>query len=127
MFVGAPIFAALGVASLIGMFLQGGTNALNVIPSILHRGLASYSLICIPLFILMGEVMARTSIGARLFNLFYVGLNRLPGGLAMAGGGGSASFGAMRGVRWGGRERQRSEPRPLMRNSLPASCLKKKQ
>src|SRR3546814_420412 len=98
MVVGAPIFAALGVASLIGMFLQGGTNALNVIPSILHRGLASYSLICIPLFILMGEVMARTSIGGKLYNLFYVWLNRLPGGLAIASVGSSAVFGAMSGV-----------------------------
>lgn len=98
MAVGAPIFAALGVASLIGMFLQGGTNALNVIPSVLHRGLASYSLICIPLFILMGEVMARTSIGGKLYNLFYVWLNRLPGGLAIASVGSSAVFGAMSGV-----------------------------
>jgi C4-dicarboxylate transporter DctM subunit len=98
MTVGAPIFAALGVASLIGMFLQGGMNALNVIPSVLHRGLASYSLICIPLFILMGEVMARTSIGGKLYNLFYVWLNRLPGGLAIASVGSSAVFGAMSGV-----------------------------
>ncbi|NYT84022.1 TRAP transporter large permease subunit [Pusillimonas harenae] len=96
--VGAPIFAALGVASILGMFLQGGINALNVIPSILHRGLASYSLICIPLFILMGEVMARTSIGGKLYNLFYVWLNRLPGGLAIASVGSSAVFGAMSGV-----------------------------
>ncbi|MFW7344062.1 TRAP transporter large permease subunit [Pollutimonas sp. H1-120] len=98
MAVGTPIFAALGVASLLGMFMQGGMNALNVIPSILHRGLASYSLICIPLFILMGEVMARTSIGGKLYNLFYVWLNRLPGGLAIASVGSSAVFGAMSGV-----------------------------
>lgn len=98
MVVGTPIFAALGVASLLGMFMQGGVNALNVIPSILHRGLASYSLICIPLFILMGEVMARTSIGGKLYNLFYVWLNRLPGGLAIASVGSSAVFGAMSGV-----------------------------
>ena len=98
MAVGAPIFAALGVASLVGMFLQGGMNALNVIPSILHRGLASYTLICIPLFILMGEVMARTSIGGKLYHLFYVWLHRLPGGLSIASVGSSAVFGAMSGV-----------------------------
>lgn len=98
MAIGAPIFAALGVASLAGMFMQGGTNALNVVPSILHRGLASYTLICIPLFILMGEVMARTSIGGRLYHLFYVWLNRVPGGLSIASVGSSAVFGAMSGV-----------------------------
>jgi len=98
MAVGSPIFAALGVASLVGMFLQGGMNALNVIPSILHRGLASYTLICIPLFILMGEVMARTSIGGKLYHLFYVWLHRLPGGLSIASVGSSAVFGAMSGV-----------------------------
>src|SRR5690606_2956844 len=96
--IGVPIFASLGVSSMLGMYLHGGVNALNVIPSILHRGLSSYSLICIPLFILMGETMARTSIGGRLYNLFYVWLNRLPGSLAIASVGSAAVFGAMSGV-----------------------------
>lgn len=96
--IGVPIFASLGVSSMLGMVLYGGINGLNVIPSILHRGLASYSLICIPLFILMGEVMARTSIGGRLYNLFYLWMNRLPGSLAIASVGSSAVFGAMSGV-----------------------------
>ncbi|PLC55597.1 permease [Pollutimonas nitritireducens] len=96
--LGVPIFASLGVSSMLGMFLHGGTDGLNVIPSILHRGLASYSLICIPLFILMGEVMARTSIGGRLYTLFYLWMNRLPGSLAVASVGSSAVFGAMSGV-----------------------------
>jgi tripartite ATP-independent transporter DctM subunit len=96
--IGVPIFASLGVSSMLGLFLHGGADGLNVIPSILHRGLASYSLICIPLFILMGEVMARTSIGGRLYNLFYLWMNRLPGSLAIASVGSSAVFGAMSGV-----------------------------
>lgn len=96
--IGVPIFASLGVSSMLGLFLHGGVDGLNVIPSILHRGLASYSLICIPLFILMGEVMARTSIGGRLYNLFYLWMNRLPGSLAIASVGSSAVFGAMSGV-----------------------------
>jgi tripartite ATP-independent transporter DctM subunit len=95
--IGVPIFAALGVSSMLGMVLYGGLDGLNVIPSILHRGLASYSLICIPLFILMGEVMARTSIGGRLYTLFYLWMNRLPGSLAIASVGSSAVFGAMSG------------------------------
>ncbi|MGP1613517.1 MAG: TRAP transporter large permease [Pollutimonas bauzanensis] len=96
--IGVPIFASLGVSSILGMYLHGGVTALNVIPSILHKGLSSYSLICIPLFILMGEVMARTSIGGRLYNLFYLWLNRLPGSLAIASVGSAAVFGAMSGV-----------------------------
>lgn len=96
--IGTPIFASLGVASILGIALHSGLSGLNVIPSILHRGLASYSLICIPLFILMGEVMARTSIGGRLYNLFYLWLNRVPGSLAIASVGSSAVFGAMSGV-----------------------------
>ena len=96
--IGAPIFAALGVASTVGMFLQGGLSALMAVPSILYSGMASYSLIAIPLFILMGEVIARTSLGGRLFTLFHLWLNRLPGSLAMASVGSSAVFGAMSGV-----------------------------
>lgn len=96
--VGVPIFAAIGVPSMLGIYLFSGFTGLNVIPSMLHRGLASYTLICIPLFILMGETMARTSIGSRLYNLFYVWLNRVPGSLAIASVGSAAVFGAMSGV-----------------------------
>jgi C4-dicarboxylate transporter DctM subunit len=98
MTVGAPIFASLGVASMLGIYLNGGFSALTSIPDVLHRGLASYSLISIPLFILMGEVIARTSIGGKLFNLFLLWMNRLPGSLAVASIGSSAVFGAMSGV-----------------------------
>ncbi len=96
--LGVPIFAALGVSSMLGMFLHGGVGGFQAIPSVLHRGLASYSIICVPLFILMGEVMARTSIGGRLYNLFFLWMNRVPGSLAIASVGSSAVFGAMSGV-----------------------------
>ncbi|CCN23457.1 TRAP transporter large permease [Bordetella bronchiseptica] len=96
--LGIPIFAALGVPSILGIYLVGGASALNVVPSVLHRGIASYSLICIPLFILMGETLARTSIGARLYTLFYTWLSRVRCSLAIASVGASAIFGAMSGV-----------------------------
>ncbi|WP_046867032.1 TRAP transporter large permease [Microvirga massiliensis] len=95
---GAPIFASLGVASFLGIYLHSGLQGLMAVPDILHRGLASYSLIAIPLFILMGEVIARTDIGARLYTLFNAWLNRLPGNLAVASVGSCALFGAMSGV-----------------------------
>lgn len=98
MVAGAPIFAALGVASILGIVMQAGFGGLTVVPEVLHRGLASYSLISIPLFILMGEVIARTSIGGKLFRLFLVWMNRVPGNLAVASVGSSAVFGAMSGV-----------------------------
>lgn len=98
LFAGAPIFAALGTASLLGFLMHGGIRSLETVPDILHRGLASYSLLAIPLFILMGEVMARTSIGERLYRMFAVWMNRLPGGLGVASIGSSAVFGAMSGV-----------------------------
>src|SRR5690554_6625778 len=96
--IGTPVFAALGVSSMLGMLLHGGLSGLDAIPSVLHRGLTSYSLVCIPLFILMGEVMARSSIGTRLYMMFSLWLNRLPGGLGIASIGSSAVFGAMSGV-----------------------------
>lgn len=95
---GSPIFAALGLSSVLGILLHSGLNGLQVIAPTLQRGMASYSLIAIPLFILMGEVIARTSIGGRLYQLFYILVGRLPGGLAVASIGSSAVFGAMSGV-----------------------------
>lgn len=97
-FLCVPIFAALGVASILGFVLYGGVASLETIPDILHRGLSSYSLLAVPLFILMGEVMARTSIGAKLFNMFALWSDRLPGGLGVASVASSAVFGAMSGV-----------------------------
>jgi C4-dicarboxylate transporter DctM subunit len=98
MVVGAPVFAALGLASMAGIVLQAGIGALTSVPDVLHRGLASYSLISIPLFILMGEVIARTSIGGKLFTMFLMWMHRLPGSLAVSSVGASAVFGAMSGV-----------------------------
>lgn len=98
LFLCVPIFAALGVASILGFVLHGGFSSLETIPDILHRGLVSYSLLAVPLFILMGEVMAKTTIGSRLFNMFSCWANRLPGGLGVASVASSAVFGAMSGV-----------------------------
>lgn len=96
--VGAPIFSALGMASVVGFLLYGGFESLEAIPEILYRGMTSYSLLAIPLFVLMGEIVARTSIGGRLFRLFFIWLNRMPGNLAAASVASSAIFGAMSGV-----------------------------
>jgi len=96
--VGTPIFASLGVASIVGFLLYGGFDSLEAIPEILYRGMTSYSLLAIPLFVLMGEIVARTSIGGRLFRLFFLWLNKLPGNLAAASVASSAIFGAMSGV-----------------------------
>ncbi|MBS3785922.1 MAG: TRAP transporter large permease subunit [Gammaproteobacteria bacterium] len=96
--IGTPIFASLGVASLLSMVLLGGFDSLLSVPSILFRGMSSYSLIAIPLFILMGEVVARTTLGGRLFTLFQLWFNRIPGSLAMASVGSATVFGAMSGV-----------------------------
>lgn len=98
LFLGTPIFSALGVSSIVGIVTHSGLNGLQVIPPTLQRGMGSYTLIAIPLFILMGEVIARTSIGGRLYQLFYLLTSRLPGGLAIASIGSSAIFGAMSGV-----------------------------
>lgn len=46
----------------------------------------------------MGEVMARTSMGGRLYRMFSYWMNRLPGGLGVASVGSSAVFGAISGV-----------------------------
>src|SRR5690606_2824470 len=81
MVIGTPIFAALGFAGISGMLMTSGLGRLDVIPVTSHRGMACYSPIAMPLFILMGEVIARTSIGGKLYQLYYLWVTRLPGGL----------------------------------------------
>jgi len=95
---GAPIFLALGFAGLLGLYLARGPLAFFFAPTSLFGQLNSFELIALPLFILMGRLLAETPVGANLFNAAVHWLNWLRGGLAIASVGAATLFGAVSGV-----------------------------
>nr|WP_255526535.1 TRAP transporter large permease [Saccharopolyspora sp. HNM0983] len=93
-----PIFVALSVSGIAGILAIGGPGALELVPLALVSQLQEYSLVAAPLYILFGEVLAASGLGAGLFAAAYRWFNRVPGGLAASAIGSSTVFGAMSGV-----------------------------
>lgn len=94
----APLFVALGFAGFVGLYLLQGLTGVAQIPLTLTGQLANFTLTAIPLYILMGEVLAVTGLGRDLFETGYKWLNRVPGSLGTASVTASTMFGAMSGV-----------------------------
>ncbi|MES0884895.1 TRAP transporter large permease [Roseibium sp. SCP14] len=96
--VGAPIFLALGTSGLVGLWMARGPLAFFFAPTSFFGQLNSFELIALPLFILMGNLLAATPVGKNLFRAAALWLQWLRGGLAIATVGASAIFGAVSGV-----------------------------
>jgi len=98
LFSGMPIFASLGSASVIGILLLQGPKGLGAVPGVLFDRLNSFTLVAVPLFILMGEIIFISGLGNDLFHAASLWMSRIRGGLAMASVVSSAIFGALCGV-----------------------------
>ena len=96
--VRAPLFLALGFAGVLGLFLIRGTTGLQTVPLAFTEQLANFTLVAVPLYILMGETLSVTGLGRDLFDTCYKWLSRVPGSLGVASVGSCTIFGAMSGV-----------------------------
>lgn len=97
-FMGSPIFVSLGAASIVGIVSLGGPDALIRLPAIMFTHLNGFVLLAVPLFLLMGQILFFSGIGADLYNSGNKWLSGVKGGLAMASTVACAVFGAMCGV-----------------------------
>ena len=91
---------ALGVASGVGVFLAYGDIeiALSILGSTAYEAIRADTLMVIPLFVLMGEVVSRAGAASDLYKLCDKALKRIPGRLAAATVIGNAAFAAVSGV-----------------------------
>jgi len=97
--IGMPVAFMLGILGLGGLLiLQGPSVALNLLGGSSYRMAENFILTAVPLFIFMGEMLFVSGIGANLYDMASKWLGRLPGGLAIAGIGATAIFGAMSGA-----------------------------
>jgi len=96
--LGMPIGIALGVVGFAGLLnLVGIQGALGVITNVPFSSTASFAWVCIPLFILMGNLASQSGIVTELFETTRNFFGRIPGGLCIATIAGCAGFGAVSG------------------------------
>lgn len=96
--LGTHIYVALGVTGMLGLYLFRGSDVLPMAVTSFIGQTTTYELLALPLFVLMGHVLAKSPIGADLYNLAARWLSWLPGGLAIASVGACTVFGAVSGV-----------------------------
>ena len=81
--LGVPIAFSIVLAAATGV-LVGGISNLSAIPMQMYGGVNSFTLMAIPMFALMGEIMGQTSLGTKLINIASELVGWMKGGLAMA-------------------------------------------
>lgn len=98
--LGAHIGIALGLASVIGVYLSYGdiNIALYILGSTAYDAIRTETLAVIPLFMLMGEIISRSGAATDLYLLCDRVMRRVPGRLAAATVLGNAAFAAVSGV-----------------------------
>ena len=91
-----PIAVAMIVSGLVGTTaISGWSTALATLKQGPFERATSYTLVVIPLFVLMGYLASQSGLSASLFRAANVWLGHLRGGLAMATVVGCAGFGAI--------------------------------
>lgn len=91
-----PIAVALGAIGLGGYaVLSGWSPALSMVSTITRESTLAYSLVVLPLFVLMGNLIAGAGISMDLFRAAQVFIGRRRGGLAMATVAACGGFGAI--------------------------------
>src|SRR5919106_6819536 len=98
--MGVHIAVALGMASALGIYLVTGNFAgvERMLASTAYEALRDYVFAVIPLFMLMGEFIARSGAVTDVYQAINRGLSRIPGRLALATVLGNALFSLVTGV-----------------------------
>ena len=80
---GTPVAVATGLLGVIGVYLFLPPAAIAQLGNIALSQSANFVLVVVPLFVMMGEALAATTIGRDLFTAAQIWLRRLPGALAV--------------------------------------------
>jgi tripartite ATP-independent transporter DctM subunit len=98
--MGVHIAVALGMASALGVYLVTGSFGIveRMLASTAYEALRDYVFAVIPLFMLMGEFIARSGAVTDVYRGINQGLKRIPGRLALATVLGNALFSLVTGV-----------------------------
>ena len=94
---GIPVAFGLGIVSVGVLVAVKGVASLGIVPDTLFGGLEDFTLISIPMFILMGAAVASSRAGSDLYEALARWFNRLPGSVVAANIGACALFSALTG------------------------------
>jgi tripartite ATP-independent transporter DctM subunit len=98
MAIGMPIAFAFLAVNIAGAFIfWGGTAGINQMVLAVMDSVASFSIMPVPLFLLMGELLFRSGIAARLMDVLDAWLGRVPGRLSLMAVGGGTLFATLAG------------------------------
>ena len=95
--VGMAVPFAIGVPALVYLLFQGGLPAFNSLGLVSWGSANSFVLTCVPLFILMAEVLRTSGLSNNIYRGLAVLVARLPGGLLQTNIVGCAIFGSVSG------------------------------
>ena len=95
MFLRVPIALSIGISSVLTSLYLG--IPIDMVMQNIAKGVNSYSLMAIPFFILMGDIMSKGGIAKRLIDLAYASVGWMRGGMAMVTCVASMLFGAVSG------------------------------
>jgi C4-dicarboxylate transporter DctM subunit len=97
-FLKVPIAFAFALTGFLGMvYLLGLEPAMSVLSTSIWSNITSYTLMAVPLFVLMGMFASLSGIGNELYDTASKWFGRMPGGLAIATTWGCAGFAACTG------------------------------
>src|SRR5712672_4737754 len=94
---GTPVAFGLGAISIIFFILFQGFRAPQVVAETFYSGLNDFTLVSIPMFVMMGAAIGSSPAGRDLYIALDRWLYRLPGGLAISNLGACALFAALTG------------------------------
>lgn len=94
---GMPIAFALGLAAMGGLFLAMGFEVIGVVAETMFAGIGNLAFVSIPMFVLMGAIVAGTPAGSDLYRALDRWMYKVPGGLVLSNIGACAVFSGMTG------------------------------
>src|SRR5207302_432509 len=95
---GAPVAFGLGALSIVFLLIFQGFGSLQVVAETFYAGLNDFTLVSIPMFVMMGAAIGSSPAGRDLYEALDRWLYRLPGGLVISNLGACAIFAVLTGL-----------------------------
>ena len=94
---GVPVAFGIGAVAMIFIVVFQGLDSLGIIAQTFYSGLDDFTLVSIPMFVMMGAAIGSSPAGKDLYEALDRWLYRLPGGLVLSNLGACAIFAALTG------------------------------
>jgi C4-dicarboxylate transporter, DctM subunit len=95
--LGVPVAFGIGAVSLFFILVFQGFDSIHVVAQTFYSGLDDFTLVSIPMFVMMGAAIGSSPAGKDLYEALDRWLYRLPGGLVLSNLGACAIFAALTG------------------------------